>query len=360
MREGDVQYLVGVGFDKEFLKVKKGGREMKTSWKCLLFFLTVAVLLMAADASRAVAQKPVVIKAVTAWTENWPFNDTYLDWIKRVNEKAKGRLKIQYVGGPEVFSAFEQLDPLKRGVIDTIVTSTAYVAGALPELNATWFGFGATPEQLRASGLFDRLDKILREKAGVTLLGAPLQMSFNVYLRKPIEKADLSGLKLRSTPVYDPALKGLGAATVSMPPSELHTALQTGVVDGFAWPAVFVVGPGFASGIKYKLEPRWWVGTDVALMNARTFDGLSADLKKLLIDTMKDIERGTPAHYAKREKQEDAALAKMGVKIIKLSAAEINKVKRLHWEGGTKAFLIGPSPKYGPQLKKIMAQFAPR
>jgi TRAP-type C4-dicarboxylate transport system substrate-binding protein len=306
-------------------------------------------------------QTPIALKAVTAWHQTWPFGDMYVEWIKRVNARSGGRLRIDYVGGPEVYPSFEQLDPLKRGVIQTIVTATSYVAGVLPEVNATWLGFRASPEELRAIGLADALDRIVREKAGVTLLGFPLQLRFNVYLNKPIEKAtDLRGMKLRSVPAFDPVLKGLGAATVTMPPQELLPALQTGVVDGFGFPAAFVVKPGFARVIKYKVMPPWWTGTDVALMHAPTFDALPADLKKLLIDTMKEIERETPAYYLKLEKEEDAALTKAGVKVIELPASELERVSRIHWEETSKAFLLNPSPKYGPQLKELMARFAPR
>jgi hypothetical protein len=35
----------------------------------------------------------------------------------------------------------------------------------------------------------------------VMVLGLPLQMRFNVYLKKPIQGANLSGLKLRGTPI---------------------------------------------------------------------------------------------------------------------------------------------------------------
>ena len=235
------------------------------------------------------AQEMVTLKAVTAWSRNFNFNDQYFEWIKRVNDKGAGKVRIDYVGGQEVCPSFEQLEPLKRGVFASVVTSTAYVAGALPELNATWFGFGATPADLRAAGLVAALDKVTREKHGVMVLGMPLQMRFNVYLKRPIEGANLSGLKMRSTPIYEPVLKGLGAATVTVPPADLLTALETGVVDGFAWPAVAVTGPGYARAIKHKVTPPWWVGTEVALMNARAFDALSDDRKKILIDAMIEV-----------------------------------------------------------------------
>jgi len=235
-----------------------------------LLVLAVAALLPVVAVSESAAQAPVTLKAVTAWTRGWVFNDMYLEWIKRVNERAKGRLKIEVIGGPEVYPAFEQLDPLKRGVIDIIGTATAYLAGALPETNAFWFMFeGADPVKAREIGLYERLDRITREKAGVTILGATMWLPFSIYVNRPIDKADLKGFKMRSTPTYDPVLKGLGAATVSLPPAEVIPALQTGVVDGFAWPAIFVVGPGYARYAKYKVMPWWWQSIDgEALSNA--------------------------------------------------------------------------------------------
>ena len=306
------------------------------------------------------ASAEVVLKAVTAWGKNFTFVDMYMEWIKRVNEKGKGKVRIDYIGGPEVYPSFEQLEPLKRGVFTTMITSTAYIAGALPETNATWFGFGATPAQLREAGLVAAIDKITREKAGVMLLGMPLQMKFNVYTKKEIKGANLSGLKMRTTPIYDPVLKALGASTLTVPPTELLTALESGIVDGFAWPGVAVTGPGYARAIKYRVTPSWWVGTDIALMNAKAFDSLPADVQKLLVDTMIEIEKETPAYFGAKEKAEEQAMDKAGIQTIAMSDADMTKVKKIHWEAGVEAFLIKPSPKYGPELKKILERFAPK
>jgi TRAP-type C4-dicarboxylate transport system substrate-binding protein len=306
------------------------------------------------------ASAEVTLKAVTAWGKNFTFVEMYMEWIKRVNEKGKGKIRIDYVGGPEVYPSFEQLEPLKRGVFATMITSTAYIAGALPETNATWFGFGATPAQLREAGLVAAIDKITREKAGVMLLGMPLQMKFNVYTKKEIKGANLSGLKMRTTPIYDPVLKGLGASTLTVPPTELLTALESGIVDGFAWPGVAVTGPGYARAIKYRVTPSWWVGTDIALMNAKAYDSLPADVQKLLVDTMIDIEKETPAFFGAKEKAEEAAMDKAGIQTIAMSDADMTKIRKIHWEAGVEAFLMKPSPKYGPELKKILERFAPK
>lgn len=320
----------------------------------------VALGLCAAPLGATSAAEPVTIKAVTAWGKNQVFNDMYAEWIKRVNARGAGKVKIDLIGGPEVYPAFEQLEPLKRGVIGTIITSTGYVAGALPEVNATWFGFGATPAELREAGLVAALDKVTREKAGVVMLGMPLQMHFNVYLKKPIKGADLKGIKMRTTPVYDPVLKGLGASTLTVPPTELLTALESGIVDGFAWPNILVTGPGYARAIKYRVAPSWWVGTDIALVNAKLFDSLAPDVQKILVDSMIEVEKDVPAYFEAKAKMEEAAMARIGIEVVTTSEQDMKRIKQLHWEAGTQAFLLKPSPKHGPEIVKIMQRFVPK
>jgi hypothetical protein len=78
------------------------------------------------------------------------------------------------------------------------------------------------------------------------------------------------------------------------------------------------------------------------------------------VDTLKEIERESKRYYQAKETAEDEQLKRAGVKIIELPRAEIEKLKRLHWEDGTKMFLTGPSPKHGPELKELLSQFAPR
>ena len=138
------------------------------------------------------------------------------------------------------------------------------------------------------------------------------------------------------------------------------TALESGIVDGFAFPSNSVVKPGFARAIKFKLDPPWWVAADIALVNAKAFDALPADIRKLMIDTMVAVERDTPAYFLGKEKEEDAALLAMGVKTIDLPASEITRIQKIHWEQGTKLFLLDSSPKFGKELVELMKKFAPK
>ena len=59
-----------------------------------------------------------VIKMQGAWGAKDIFNDFAMDYVKRVNEMAGGRLKIQYLISGAVVKAFRVQDAVHKGVLD--------------------------------------------------------------------------------------------------------------------------------------------------------------------------------------------------------------------------------------------------
>jgi TRAP-type mannitol/chloroaromatic compound transport system substrate-binding protein len=60
------------------------------------------------------------------------------------------------------------------------------------------------------------------------LFGTPNGAGYHLVLRKRIDKADLTGMKIRCTLFYDPLIKGLGGAPVRIAGGEIYTALERG------------------------------------------------------------------------------------------------------------------------------------
>ena len=75
---------------------------------------------------------------------------------------------------------------------------------------------------------------------------------FHLYLTKPITKSDLTGLKLRITPVYREFFQALGATVVQTAPGEVYTALERGVVDGYGWPITGIFDLGWHEKTKFQ------------------------------------------------------------------------------------------------------------
>src|SRR5678816_157464 len=51
----------------------------------------------------------------------------------------------------------------------------------------------------------------------------------SLYLTKKIDKPDLTGLKIRITPVYREFFQAMNAQVMTTPPGEVYTALERGV-----------------------------------------------------------------------------------------------------------------------------------
>ena len=88
---------------------------------------------------------------------------------------------------------------------------------------------------------------------------APLvNTPFHLYLTKPITKPDLTGFKIRITPVYRDFFTALGATVVQTAPGEVYTALERGVVDGYGWPIGGIFDFGWHEKTKYRVDPGFY------------------------------------------------------------------------------------------------------
>ena len=66
----------------------------------------------------AKSQSPIVMKMQGAWGAKDIFNEMAEEYVKRVNEMAGGRLRIDYLVAGAVVKPFEVMDAVSKGVLD--------------------------------------------------------------------------------------------------------------------------------------------------------------------------------------------------------------------------------------------------
>jgi len=93
-----------------------------------------------------------------------------------------------------------------------------------------------TPWEERASGAWPITMICMKEVGCLFYRKIGTDLPFNLYLTKPIKTADLKGFNIRVSPMYLQLVKGLGGNPVVIPPTEVYTALERKVVDGYGWP----------------------------------------------------------------------------------------------------------------------------
>lgn len=229
--------------------------------KCLV--ATAIVLLGAIFGSLAPpARAEVELKAISAWPRNFPTVSLgFLRFVKIANEAGKGEYHIKYIGGPEIAKAAAQPEGFKAGIYDMMFTASSYHRGIIPEVDAL-SGNRIAPWVARANGGLAVLNEAVSEKINGQIISWIAGVSFVLYLRKAPERTaaggvDLTGFKIRSVPVYDAFLNGLGATTVTIRVPEIYTALERGMVDGFAFPELWTRKFGWAKFVKYRIYPNF-------------------------------------------------------------------------------------------------------
>ena len=300
----------------------------------------------------------VTLKAVTGWPKPSSENISFFIFTELVEQmvakKYPGELKINYVGGPEAVKSTDQVQAGQRGMVDMVYTTNAYYLSVLPEADAYKLS-DFTPTEERANGTWKYMND-LHEKKGLYLLGRlGLGEKFYLYLKKPIQNADLKGLNIRVSPMYLQIIKGLGGNPVVIPPTEVYVALERNVVDGFCWPAVGIRDWGWQKQVKYIVEPGFYQVPNPLLMNLDTWNKLPKKFKDLLTEAAVEAEKRAIAHFDELAKQERPILLKEGLQVIDLPPAEKEKFLKVAYDEGWKD-VLGKNPVTGPKLKELLTK----
>ena len=107
-----------------------------------------------------------------------------------------------------------------------------------------------------------------------------------------------------------------------MAPGEVYTALERGVVDGYAWPLVGIFDLGWAEKTKFRVDPGFYAIELGVVFNLASWNKLTAPQKAYLEKQAawmeaQNVQMGTVDGPADAKKQADA-----GIQVIKLDAAQ--------------------------------------
>jgi TRAP-type C4-dicarboxylate transport system substrate-binding protein len=302
---------------------------------------------------------PIVLKAVTAFPKNHLNNDPVPIFIDKVNKRAEGKLKIDWVGGPEVIKTFDQIHALKAGTIDMLLYYPyGYMKPLMPEAWAKGLTELAEWEE-RETGAFELWQEIFEKRVNGKYLGRfHSLLPFMVFSNKRIQKIeDFKGMKMRVMPLYIPFLKALGAAPVTLPPTEIYTSMERGVVDGFMWPNVGMISFGLQEVTKYVLEPGVFQMEPATMVNLDKWKKIPGDLQALIMEIVKDVEYIGSMRNELIVRKEDRIRKEAGMETIQLPPAEAKEFVKICYDK-TWEYVIEMAPDYAPKLRQLSVRSA--
>lgn len=284
----------------------------------------IASALGLALAAGPVLAEEVTLRGVTAFAKGTTFSRPFEAFVEHVNEIGKGVVQIDYVGGPEAVPPFELGNAVSAGVVDIANVTSAFYPNLVPTGDALHLATNTAADQ-RANGCYDKIDAIHQEQMNVKFLARTGDhIAFHLYLTKPIDKPDLSGLTIRTTPVYRAMFETLGATLVRTAPGEVYTALERGAIDGYGWPVQGVLDLGWDEQTKYRVDPGFYQVDVNILVNLDKWGELSDEVKAVLEEAALWVEAKNADNVAINE-AEAAKQAEAGIEVITFSDADSEK-----------------------------------
>ena len=314
-----------------------------------------SVLLALVLAPAVAAAQETTLRAVSAFAENTTYVKNLEPMIEKLNAEGKGRLQINFIGGPKAMPPFEVGNAVRTGVVDLAMTTGAFYTNIMPEADALKLTQMPPPE-LRKNGATTSSTRSGTRRRTCSTSAASIDYTpFHLYLTKKIDKPDLTGLKLRITPVYRDFFQALGATVMQTAPGEVYTALERGVVDGYGWPINGIFDFNWHEKTKFRVDPGFYSAEVSLVMNLDRWKALDAKQRELLNQHVIALEAQNDS-WKKRErgrhrKQQAKPASRSSPSTPRRRSSIYDKAYEVAWTNVIKA-----SPTYGPQMRKLFSK----
>ena len=313
-----------------------------------------AAVLAATGFTAGAAAQETTLRLVSAFAENGIYVQRLMPWIQKFNAEGKGVLQINFIGGPKAIPPFEVGNAVKTGVVDMALATGAFYTNVMPEADFLKLTQVPVAEQ-RRNGAFDAINKVWNDKGNMQYLGRMVEnQPFHIYLNKKIEKPDLTGLKIRITPVYRDFFQALNANVITTPPGEVYTALERGVVDGYGWPIGGIFDLNWHERTKFRVDPGFYDAEVSLIMNLPAHRKLSQAQRDFLQTQLLALEAQN-SFWAQYTVDEVARQQKAGIQAITFDAATskafVDKAYEAGWASAEKQ-----SPEIAARFKPLFAR----
>ena len=218
-------------------------------------------------------------------------SDVTNTFAKKVNELSNGKMTVDVFEGSSLGSEAQNLEALTAGTLDMAVIAVEFYVNSIPQLGALILPYVYED--------YDQVQKVLESEAGqyaneqllnvakVKNLGYYVMAFRNMYTTREIKNVDdLAGLKMRvpESSLYVDTFKMLGAAPTPLASSEVYTALDTGVVEGFENTADSCLHMSIFEVAPYFNKTNHLNAPTTFSMSAKVFNELNEDEQNLLLE----------------------------------------------------------------------------
>ena len=221
-----------------------------------------------------------------------PWLTMHKPWMEKIEKESGGRIKFEGYPAMQLGGTPVQLyDQARDGVVDIVWTLPGNTAGRFPRVEVFELPFMMNNAEATSKAYWEYFQTQCPDEFKETQVlalhvhGPGMFHTAGKLVKAP---ADLRGMKVRGpTRQVTKLLGSLGATPVGMPLPQIPDALSKGTVEGAVIPWEVVPSVKVHELTKFHTEfpatgPALYTTTFVMAMNKAKYDGLPADLKRVI------------------------------------------------------------------------------
>lgn len=258
---------------------------------CLIVILSV-FLIGSMNPAFAASGKTYELKFQCMLPEmHYTVRNVFKPWMKTVEEKSGGRLKIHYFTQRAIVKEEETFDAVKNGLLDIGAAAPGRTPGKFPLLDIVTMPMLFPNSEVAGTVIWELCNKypeFQKELKGSLplFIWASAHLEINMIKGQVKTLGDLKGKKIIGwTPPILKLIKTLGANPLQLPPMDTYLALERGMADGAATPYAVLKPFKIFEVAKFHTTSNLMMMTLLGTMNPKKFNRLPEDLQKVLLET---------------------------------------------------------------------------
>ena len=216
----------------------------------------------------------------------------------KVNERAKGKLRIEVYPSKQLFGIREVMGAVTSGAVELggIVGVVSF-----PPINKN-FNIASYPGLFKS---FDEQRSFFQESTEGKKIWGEITAKTNskLIMYNPVgpvmtfsSKRELTGIDAmkglkarRLLKSEEPMWDAFGSKRVSLPTGEVYTALQTGMIDTINSPPQSIGAYSWWEFLKFAQKPYQYYADAFVMANASWFESLSTELQNIILEVGKEV-----------------------------------------------------------------------
>ncbi len=259
-----------------------------------------------------------------------------MQWGEKLEKASAGRLAFKHFPNAQMAPTPAHYDLARTGQADVSWFLHGGTPGRFPMTELVNLPYTVGSAEIGTKVLNDaqlRAKYLDAEHKGVKVLLLFTHQPGNVHTtKKPIRTvSDMKGMRIRfASPTIRDFIAGLGGTAVGVQPTEILEQLQKGGIDG-AFIDYGGAGVAFKMGgtVKYSTEMYSYVTSFGLAANPEWYGKLSADLRKLLDDSVQGVEKEVGEGWDALDAIGKKLLVDGGAQAIRLSKEEDARFRKI-------------------------------